>query len=246
MAIARDTNTNYTDLGSSSPGSFNHTASGTDRYVFVFVANEAGDNVTGVTYGGATMTQLVKGRNGAAGTGFLYIYGLANPATGSQSVSVSFSSGTTWGGAMSYTGAQQTDAADATGSNGGGSGTTVTTTVTTVADNAIAVGTGLMDNGNITASTGATLVGTRVAFQGTANSMAYYESSTFPITPAQAYDMTVTGAAGSNRRLILASIAPAAAVGPANLKTYNTNVKANIKTIDTNPIANVKTLNTNA
>jgi len=36
------------------------------------------------------------------------------------------------------------------------------------------------------------------------------------------------------------------AVGPANLKTYNTNLKANIKTINTNPIANVKTLNTNA
>jgi len=32
----------------------------------------------------------------------------------------------------------------------------------------------------------------------------------------------------------------------ANLKTYNTNLKANIKTINTNAIANVKTLNTNA
>ena len=38
-------------------------------------------------------------------------------------------------------------------------------------------------------------------------------------------------------------VAPA---GPANLKTYNTNVAANIKTINTNVIANVKTLNTNA
>lgn len=34
-------------------------------------------------------------------------------------------------------------------------------------------------------------------------------------------------------------------VGPANLKTYNTNAAANIKTINTNPIANVKTLDTN-
>lgn len=34
--------------------------------------------------------------------------------------------------------------------------------------------------------------------------------------------------------------------GPANLKTYNTNVAANIKSIDTNLIANVKTLDTNA
>ena len=38
----------------------------------------------------------------------------------------------------------------------------------------------------------------------------------------------------------------AAASGPANLKTYNTNAKANIKSINGNLIANCKTLNTNA
>jgi hypothetical protein len=37
-----------------------------------------------------------------------------------------------------------------------------------------------------------------------------------------------------------------AAAGPANLKSYNTNLKANIKTMNTNPIANVKTFDTNA
>jgi len=35
------------------------------------------------------------------------------------------------------------------------------------------------------------------------------------------------------------------AAGPANLKSYNTNLKANIKNINTNLIANVKKLNTN-
>ena len=35
------------------------------------------------------------------------------------------------------------------------------------------------------------------------------------------------------------------AVGPANLKTYNTNATANIKSINTNLIANSKSLNTN-
>lgn len=35
------------------------------------------------------------------------------------------------------------------------------------------------------------------------------------------------------------------AVGPTNIKSYNTNVFANIKSIDTNAIANVKSLNTN-
>ena len=35
------------------------------------------------------------------------------------------------------------------------------------------------------------------------------------------------------------------ALGPANLKSYNTNVLANIKSINTNLIANVKSLDTN-
>jgi hypothetical protein len=38
---------------------------------------------------------------------------------------------------------------------------------------------------------------------------------------------------------------PFSASGPANLKSYNTNVIANIKSINTNLIANVKSLNTN-
>lgn len=43
-------------------------------------------------------------------------------------------------------------------------------------------------------------------------------------------------------RLVVTYTVP---VGPNNLKSYNTNLKANIKSINTNPIANVKSLNTN-
>ena len=40
-------------------------------------------------------------------------------------------------------------------------------------------------------------------------------------------------------------VVSSAVSGPANVKTYNTNLKANIKSINTNLIANVKSLNTN-
>lgn len=46
----------------------------------------------------------------------------------------------------------------------------------------------------------------------------------------------------SDPKLVITYTLPA---GPANLKSYNTNLKANIKTINTNPIANVKSLDTN-
>lgn len=42
------------------------------------------------------------------------------------------------------------------------------------------------------------------------------------------------------------SVTYTVATGPANLKSYNTNVKANIKSINTNVIANIKSLNTNS
>jgi hypothetical protein len=41
------------------------------------------------------------------------------------------------------------------------------------------------------------------------------------------------------------AIQPPAAAGPANLKSYNTNLKANIKSINTNLLANIKSLDTN-
>ena len=49
----------------------------------------------------------------------------------------------------------------------------------------------------------------------------------------------------TNKYLIYATYTAGGAAGPANLKTYNTNVAANIKSINTNLIANVKSLNTN-
>ena len=57
------------------------------------------------------------------------------------------------------------------------------------------------------------------------------------------YMATTTGNTKSPKLVITYTLP---AVGPANLKSYNTNLKANIKTINTNAIANVKTLNTNA
>lgn len=56
--------------------------------------------------------------------------------------------------------------------------------------------------------------------------------------------MADTAGTTSDPKLVVTHAA--AASGPANLKTYNTNAKANIKTINTNAIANCKTLNTNA
>lgn len=49
----------------------------------------------------------------------------------------------------------------------------------------------------------------------------------------------------NNVKNLLLTDSSGGATGPANLKSYNTNLKANIKSINTNLIANVKSLDTN-
>lgn len=53
----------------------------------------------------------------------------------------------------------------------------------------------------------------------------------------------VSASTGSNKPRLV--VEHTAIVGPANLKSYNTNLAANIKSINTNLIANVKSLDTN-
>lgn len=60
-------------------------------------------------------------------------------------------------------------------------------------------------------------------------------------------NLTVTGdfSVIAVRPLFVTASFPGAATGPANLKSYDTNVKSNIKSMNTNPIANVKSFDTN-
>lgn len=51
---------------------------------------------------------------------------------------------------------------------------------------------------------------------------------------------------GSSKQKVQVFAVEGAPQGPANLKSYNTNLKANIKSINTNLIANVKSIDTNA
>lgn len=59
---------------------------------------------------------------------------------------------------------------------------------------------------------------------------------------AKTMDWTMSASTGSHK---VAAIREYVAAGPANLKSYNTNLAANVKSVDTNLIANVKTLDTN-
>jgi hypothetical protein len=114
------------------------TTSGSDRYLVVQVLSSPGDTVTGVTYNGVAMSQIMTSTFGAQAN---ELWGLANPASGTHNIVASFSGApsTVVIDAISYTGAQQTTPIEATGTNSG-SGTSASVSVTTLTDNAWLVG----------------------------------------------------------------------------------------------------------
>jgi len=119
--------------------------------------------------------------------------------------------------------------------------------ITTLVDNCMVIFIVANGNGNYSVSspscTSPGALTRRVQGNGTVN-CAHCSSDTLKVTAGAtgAFTWAQTNAVTGSWAYALK---PALA-GPANLKTYNTNLKANIKTINTNPIANVKTLDTNA
>lgn len=121
MAIALDAASSSSGTGTSLTWSHT-TGSGSDRVLWVAVninLGGDGDPVTGVTYNGVAMTQIVKrttGGGGGAGCNPAYLYYLAAPASGTHDIVVSCgSSQPIYGTGVSYTGASQSGADSSAG-----------------------------------------------------------------------------------------------------------------------------------
>jgi hypothetical protein len=114
MAVAFDAvGPGATGANGTSPLTWTHTASGTDRAVIVGVSQMNGAYTPGevtATYGGASMTFLGAKASNDDVHGVAWLFGLVNPPTGAQTVSVQRSSGSYSfiGGSISFTGVDQT------------------------------------------------------------------------------------------------------------------------------------------
>lgn len=242
MAITFDTATNGGNANANSL-TFAHTCTGSNLFLVVSVF-DSNDTVSGVTYAGVSMTKAWTSTG--LGESFWYLIG---PASGANNVVVTKSAGTASLGAVaaSYAGCNQT-AIDSKGSNTANQTTSPQTVNTTVvASNCWTIGYSSYNNG--LGGTATTVDKTRRITQdwtgsGNAVGVLIADSNATVGTGAQGITYTRTGTVQNYQSNTL-SISPSVAAGPANLKTYNTNVKANIKSIDTNLIANVKSLNTN-
>lgn len=216
-------------------------ASGTCDLLVLWTSNYSGtgDIFTGVTFNGSAMTKVTgaSGTQGAIYASCWYIYG----QSGTHDIVVSFSGSNQDlnTAVVSYSGALQSSSVIAASNFTTNTSTSITCTITTAATaNCWVVG----QCG--TYGETATFSAPTTQRSGTDGNYKIGDSNG-TVTASSTYDITATMLNGNNF-MAGVEIAPAVAAGPANLKSYNTNVKANIKSIDTNLIANVKSLDTNA
>ena len=246
MAIALD-NSNSGNNSGMNTTTVSLTVAGSDRILIVGVADQSlvAGNVTGVTYNGVSMTQIDTVQTNATDT-VVYLYGILAPSTGTNNIVASrtIASDSFYVFGASYTGVDQGTAIGSLtktkGANPTGvSQTTFTGTLTTPAANCWLVMCSYNRGQGATASTNA------FNRQSQDTTRANLWDSNGAIASAGSTNMTIN----QNNNwwgFVEVTFAPVTATGPANLKSYDGNVKSNIKSMNGNLLANVKSFDGNS
>jgi len=219
-----------------------HTCTGSNLVLTVSTASYRGESTC--TYNGVSMTKGVNASQGQAKSAVWY---LANPATGAKNVLFTpVSSGTNFVCAVSFSGANTASPIGTNGTSTAVSSTTISKAVTTTFANSFLVD--CIGTEQDAAHVYGADAGQTQRMWAQINSWSGGGASTKPTTTTGSYTLGWTKSSGTTAialSLSVLEIRELVASGPANLKSYNTNLSANIKSIDTNPIANIKSLNTN-
>lgn len=113
MAIAFDAFTAGRNWQTGDPQTWSHTCSGSDRCLFVALFTSGTTTITGVTYGGVSMTKVPSTPITDLDGNENWVYYLANPASGTNTVSVDLDTSANLSGlSVSYTGVDQTTPVD--------------------------------------------------------------------------------------------------------------------------------------
>ena len=138
LAIAYDTVSNGTET-TTSPLTWSHTCTGSNLILVtgVNIGNGSSPNCSGVTYNSVSLTLVGSERLYGSSLGQISLWYLLNPATGANTVSVSFSGTTVTcdAGAVSYSGVAQSGQPDAIAGTTDSTASNPSVTVTTIADN---------------------------------------------------------------------------------------------------------------
>jgi len=211
MAIAFDSST----IGGNNVTSYSHTCTGSDRILFVSVANR-NFNTSSVTYNGVPLT-LIGSQLNCQGHAGLQLWYLINPASGANNIVLN--GGEFNSVAASYTGVAQTGAIDST-AQGSDADTSTTVSTTVVASNCWLVGAGWCFG--TSPSTNKTLRGSGTFYYN--NETAFLIDSNGPVgTGLQSAQFNGSNSVGTGG--VLASFAP---VPPVVAPTVTTQSATNI------------------
>lgn len=223
--------------GATSPEVWAHTVAGTDRFLIVglqyYVGSGGGGNVaiTGVTYNGVAMTQIASvSPQSSSGGGSIAFYYLANPDTGTNNISVSWTGSNSYlgGTASSFVGINQTPTITASGADDFTVGTTAQVSLTgmTIGDLIVGIGGGGGGSANLGSGTSLAVI---IAQQSMGYLMAVASSDTIDFTMSNDWFAAIGVA-----------YAPFIASGPATLKSKKGVLAAAVKSMKGVPIAQVK------
>ena len=240
MAIARDTAGTLNNSGATTTPSntFDNVAGNCLVVEFIYDKNAT---ISLAQYNGSNMTHAQT----QTMTGWVYklsLYYLMSPATGSHTVNFTLSTSATATliTPVSYSGVDSVESSNSSYITTTGAQTQSVSTTVAGSGYWLAGGYNGADGGTTAAGTGTT-----ISSGGNQTGMIDSNGTVSSGSPALAINWAnLTGTAEGGAVAILA-MKPTSS-GPANIKSYNTNVKANIKSINTNILANIKSLNTNA
>lgn len=207
MAIAFDAAVSSQDNTGTGTSTWTHTCSGSNRILLIGFM-PSGGSVSGTpTYNGVGMTQI--GTFSLAGTVFqnCYLYYLIAPATGANTVSVSYTGASyMYSASASYTGVDQSSPIDVSG-NAIATSTSLSKSLTTTVNNDWLVG--FFGEG----STGTSLsAGANTTFRvtPTGNSWSNWGDSNGAETPAGSFSLAMNAGVAGHLGMYIAAIKPVA------------------------------------
>lgn len=221
MAIAFDAATNNGTCGASSPITWSHTCTGNNLILFVTAYTGAGnDNVTAVSYNSVALTKITS-QVSAGSTAALSLWYLFAPATGTHTVSVTFSSSPGSGHAVSYTGALQSSVPDSFNSGTAAGGGTLTVSTTTVKNNCWLTGGFIVESNDAGAGANTTIRNYDVDGTHHTGGCGGTCDSNVAETPAGSFSLAITGTA---RTMAVASFAPIIAISGTDTEVTSDSV----------------------
>lgn len=192
--------------------SWSHTTtSTTDRYLLVAVGGDSAGSISGITYNGVAMTKLFGQASG--GDGRLYVFGLAAPAAGANTVQVTGSGTFTLTGVSeTFTGVNQGSPLMATSSKSTGAVTFATTTLTTVATGTMVFSAIEQEQNGTFNATAPLIEGAESGVSGNRNAVAgYQDTSSTVASTTQRWNIDV---GSSNMVMFSAALAQSTGTAP--------------------------------